>query len=58
MKADKQLWETRAKQILRRNDVQPDENSNGADDGGADSADAINNINNDLRAPPMDDERT
>lgn len=53
MKADKQLWESRAKQILKRNDVQPDDNSN-ADDAG-DSADGANN-NNEQQAHPSDDD--
>lgn len=53
MKAEKQLWESRAKQILKRNEVQPDENSN-ADDA-ADSADGANN--NEPPAQPSDDDR-
>lgn len=54
MKADKQLWESRAKQILKRNEVQPDENSN-ADDA-ADSADGANN-NNEPQVQLNDDDR-
>lgn len=53
MKAEKQLWESRAKQILKRNEVQPDENSN-ADDA-ADSADGANN--NEPQAQLSDDDR-
>lgn len=53
MKAERQLWESRAKQILKRNEVHPDENSN-ADDA-ADSADGANNI--EPQGQPGDDDR-
>lgn len=66
MKANQKLWEHKAKQILKRDEPQQEDNSNPDDtdlpDGGGGGGGAVgfgsNNIGNDVRVNDVEKEKT